>query len=93
MLTLDSILLISPHISFTFVEDDAFLLNTRSNKYFALEEVGAHLWALLKEGKGLKDACQSLLSEYDVEPAQLEQDILELVEHLLENGLVEIAQG
>jgi hypothetical protein len=90
MLTLASTLLIPSHVSFTFVEGNAFLLNTRSNKYFALDEVGARLWALLKDNKGLNDVYQSLLSEYEVEPVQLEQDVLELVEHLLENGLVEI---
>jgi len=30
------------------------------------------------------------LEEYQVEPAQLEQDLLELLAHLQENGLVEI---
>jgi hypothetical protein len=90
---MNSTLLIPPYVIFTIVGEDAFLLNTRSNKYFALQEVGTRLWALLKDGEGLKDAYQSLLAEYEVEPAQLEYDILELVEHLLENKLVEIVQA
>jgi hypothetical protein len=92
MLTLNSTLLIPAYVSFTIVDDDAVLLNTRSNQYFALEEVGARLWELLKDGKRLNDAHQSLLAEYEVEPAELERDILELVTHMLENGLVELIQ-
>jgi hypothetical protein len=92
MLTLDSTLRIPPHITFTFVDNDAVLLNTQTRKYFALEEVGASFWTLFKDGKGMREACQALLDEYEVEPAQLEQDILELVGQLIENGLVELVQ-
>jgi hypothetical protein len=92
MLTLDSKLLIPSYVAFTIVGEDAFLLNTRTNKYFGLQDVGMRLWELLKEGNGLRQACQSLLKEYEVEPVQLERDILELVERLLENKLVEIVQ-
>ncbi|HUH96917.1 MAG TPA: PqqD family protein [Anaerolineales bacterium] len=91
MLTLDSTLLIPPYVTFTVVGQDAFLLNTRTNRYFALQEVGTRLWTLLKDGTPLKEACQSLRAEYEVQPAQLEQDILELVGQLLDNKLVEIA--
>ena len=92
MLTLDTALRIPAHVSFTFVEEQAVLLNLRTNQYFSLDEVGAHLWALLKEGKSLREGYQVLLEEYEVEPAQLEQDVLELMENLKEHGLVEIVQ-
>jgi hypothetical protein len=91
MLTLHSNLRIPPYVTFTFVEGDAVLLNTRTNKYFALTEVGARFWTLFKEGKNLQETCQALVEEYEVEPAELEQDILELVGQLMENGLVELA--
>jgi hypothetical protein len=93
MLTLDVRLKLPAHVSFTLVEEDAILLNTQTNKYYALDEVGARLWGLLNEGKRLKEAYQILLDEYEVEPARLEKDLLELIDHLMENGLVEIAQG
>jgi hypothetical protein len=91
MLTLDTVLRTPANVSFSVVGEDAFLLNTRTNKYYGLEKVGARLWELLNEGKSLRDAHQIILSEYEVDPAQLEQDLLELLNHLLENGLVEIA--
>lgn len=93
MLTINSSLRIPANVSFSVVGEDAFLLNTYTNKYYTLEEVGARLWELLNEGKSLKEAHQIILSEYEVEPAQLERDILELINHLMENGLVEIVQG
>ncbi len=93
MLTLDSTLIIPNYISFTTVEEDAILLNTRTNKYFALEKVGARLWVIFKDDKNLRDAFQSLLEEYDVESVQLERDVLELVQQLAENQLVKIVEA
>lgn len=75
---------------FSLVEDDAFLLNTRTNQYFLLEEVGARLWDLLKEGLLLREAYERIGKEYDVAPAQLEKDLLELLAELKENGLVQV---
>jgi hypothetical protein len=89
MLTLDSILQIPDHVLFTKVDDDAVLLNTRTNQYFSLDEVGARFWNLLTEGKSLRAASEMLADEYEVEGAQLERDLLSLVERLMEHGLVE----
>jgi hypothetical protein len=91
MLTLNAVLRIPANVSFSVVGEDAFLLNTKTNKYYGLEKVGARLWELLNEGRSLNDAHQIILSEYEVDPAQLEQDLLELIDNLTENGLVEIA--
>lgn len=92
MLTIDSVLQIPAHVLFTTIENDAVLLNTETNKYYALNEVGARFWKLLTEGKILREAHRLLLEEYEVESADLEQDLLELVEDLRENGLVEITE-
>ncbi|MBI5964686.1 MAG: PqqD family protein [Chloroflexi bacterium] len=92
MLTLDASLRISTNVIFTVVGQDAFLLNTRTNKYYALEEVGVRLWELLNEGRQLRGCYQLLLNEYEVDPPQLERDILELIGALMENGLVEVIE-
>lgn len=40
----------------------------------------------------MKDALQIILSEYEVDLGNLEQDILELLDQLQEKGLVEIVE-
>jgi hypothetical protein len=92
MLTLEVVLRLPAYVSSTKVDEDVVLLNTRSNKYFALDEVGARLWNLLGEGKSLRECHRILLQEYKVESAQLEQDLLELLEQLRKHELVEIVQ-
>ncbi len=93
MVTLDSILHIPVHVLYTTVEQDAVLLNTLTNKYYSLNEVGARFWNLLVAGKTLREAHRALFEEFEVAPSRLEQDLLELVKHLQENGLIEIAEA
>ena len=93
MLTLDATVKIPESVLSTLLEQDAVLLDIRSNQYFALDEVGRRLWGLLSEGNSIRDIYQTLLDEYEVDAKQLEQDILELLNNLMENGLVEIVQG
>jgi Coenzyme PQQ synthesis protein D (PqqD) len=90
MLTLDDTLHIPDHVSFTFVDEEAVLLNMRTNQYYLLDEVGARLWGLLRDGKSLRESYQIILEEFEVDSATLEQDVLELLENLKEHGLVEI---
>jgi hypothetical protein len=93
MLTLEDTLHIPAHVSFTFVDGDAVLLNMHTNQYYWLDEVGARLWGFLRDGKSLRESYQEILSEYEVDSAQLEQDVLELLEKLKEQGLVEVIQA
>ncbi len=93
MLTLDATLHIPAHVFFTTVDQDAVLLNTQTNQYYALDEVGARFWQLFCDEESLRDVHQILLNEYQVSSAQLEQDLLELLADILENDLVEILKA
>jgi hypothetical protein len=93
MLNLDVNLLIPAYVSFTFVDEDAVLLNLHTNQYFLLDEVGARFWCLVQDGKSARETYQALLEDYEVNPAQLEKDLLELLQNMKEQGLVEIVQA
>jgi hypothetical protein len=90
MLTLDVQLRIPAYVSSNFVDEDAVLLNTRTNQYFALEAVSARTWRLIQAGLDLRACVRTLQSEYDVQTDELERDVLDLVRELLENGLLEL---
>ena len=93
MLSLDAALKIPASVLYTTVDQDVVLLNTLTNQYFALDEVGARFWVLLSEGKTLRETHRSLLEEYEVEALTLEQDLLELIEDLRKNELIKIPEA
>lgn len=75
-------------VLFQDVNDEVVLLDLASEHYFGLDEVGARVWMLLKEQKAAGQIVEELLQEYDVERAELEGDVLDLLAQLLEAGLI-----
>lgn len=70
--------------------DEAAILQMGSGVYFGLDPVGARLWSLLAEPRTVEDLRQTLIAEYEVEPAKCEEDLLALLENMHSKGLIEI---
>jgi hypothetical protein len=75
------------------LEGESVLLNLKSECYFGLDEVGTRMWAVLSNSASIQQAYEALLAEYDVEPDVLRRDLLNLIDKLIEHGLVEIGNA
>ena len=73
------------------VNGETVILDLNSESYFGLDEVGTRIWQLLQEKKNLQAVFDTLLDEYDVEAEQLESDINRLIDDMMKNGLLQIA--
>lgn len=74
------------------VSEGAVLLHTESEVYFGLNEVGREVWGLLPPTcKDLAQICDVLGDKYpDADPAELRQDVSDLIEHMVQEGLLVI---
>ena len=72
------------------VEDELVFLNQETGKYFNLDATGTRMWKLIVQNGQLEQVKQAMLAEYDVEPEQLEKDLLKLVDKLVANALLQI---
>ena len=72
------------------VGGESVLLNLKNERYFGLDDVGTQMWKALVASDSIQAAYERLLAEYDVEANQLRQDLDDLIQKLLEQGLVEI---
>ena len=77
-------------VLFQEVGGEAVLLNLASESYYGLNAVGTRVWALLGEDTRLQHVYDKLSSEYDVTPAQLESDLLVVVDEMAKAGLVTV---
>jgi hypothetical protein len=75
------------------VGDEAVILNLKSELYFGLNPVGTRMWAVLHDAPSIQSAYESLLTEFEVEPQRLRQDMDELLDQLLAQGLIEVGPG
>jgi len=73
------------------LDGESVILNLKSERYFGLDEVGTRMWEVLSTSGTIADAYQTLLSEYDVVPEQLQSDLDNLLEQLIQNGLINVS--
>lgn len=76
----------------TKLGEDAVILGVASGKYFGLNPVGARVWELVQERTRVSAVCDAVLAEYDVERAQCETDVLEVLHALADRGLLDVAE-
>ncbi len=69
---------------------ESVILNLKTGMYFGLNEVGASIWNLLQQPRSVKEICDQILDQYEVESEQCEQDVLKLLHELVESELIEI---
>jgi hypothetical protein len=83
----------APDVLFRVVGDEGVLLNLRTQRYLGLNPVGTRVWTILEHGATIQAAYDTLLREYDVEPATLRLDLDLFIGQLVEHELVEHAPG
>jgi len=70
---------------------EAAILNLKNGVYYGLDPVGARVWNLLQQPRTFAELRDILITEYDVDAARLESDMLDLLSRLAGNQLVEIS--
>jgi hypothetical protein len=86
--TLSDEVTISPEVLIQELDGEAVLLDLASESYFGLDDVGTRIWQLLQEHGSLQRVYDAMLTEFDVEPVRLEEDLLRHVGELADAGLV-----
>ena len=79
----------TPDALFATLSDGAVVLDIQTKKYFSLNDTGARIWALIREGLNTNDIVSVLLDEYDVSTSAAREAVSALVESLASQRLIE----
>lgn len=74
------------------LQEESVILNLDSERYYGLDDVGTRFLSVLNTSDSIQAAYEKLTQEYDVDEEVLRKDLLTLVEHLLEQGVVQISR-
>ena len=66
------------------------ILDLKAGEYYGLDELGARIWELIQEPRGVGEIRDVLVSEYDVQADRCERDVVTLLQSLVDEGLVEV---
>lgn len=90
MITLDTKITIPDTLFLQSVDEDTILLDTNTQEYFSLNEVGSTIWDIMSKVNNLKEVKKEILECYEVDEIQVESDILKFVEALKDKKLIYI---
>jgi len=74
----------------TEVDQEVVLMNVGRGRCYGLGETGTSVWRRLGSPIRVDDLCRELMLEYQADPEVLARDVITLLEHLQEEGLVKV---
>jgi hypothetical protein len=79
---------VQPDVLIREVGGESVILDLKTERYLGLNGVGTEMWKALTTSDSIQAAFEHLLAEYDVDPEVLRRDLHDLIEKLIEHGLV-----
>ena len=70
------------------LQQESVILNLDSERYYGLDDVGTRFLSALTASESIEAAYEKLIEEYDIDARVLRQDLLELVEQLVKQGIL-----
>ncbi len=90
-MTLESTVILLDTVFLQEVDDEIILLETNSEEYFSLNQVGGIFYQVLQEESNLLKALKMLEEHFEVPQAEIEKDFLTFLEDLEKKGLIAVA--
>lgn len=69
---------------------ETVILGLNAGRYYGVGDVGARVWQLIQEPRRVADIQDTIVAEYEVEPAVCEADLLKLLDQLAAARLIEV---
>jgi hypothetical protein len=89
-LAADSIIVRCEGIIDSEVNGEIVALSIEKGTCYGLNKVGARIWKIIVEPSRVRDVCDRLVLEYEVDPSTCEREVLDLLKELLGEGLIKV---
>lgn len=70
------------------LSDELVMMDINKGKYFSLNKVATRIWDLLERPLDMKELCETLKLEYEVDEEQCQREVKEHLAEMIKLGLV-----
>ena len=74
--------------TYQIVAEGTILIKLSTQQIYELNDTGTMFWKLIDGQRTIADCARAIAAEYEVEPEEVESDLLELAAELHEEGLI-----
>jgi hypothetical protein len=89
-ISLDSSVVMSSDQITSQLGDESVMLNLKDGMYYGLDAIGTRIWGLIDRPRSVREICDLIQGEYDVQPTACEQAVVALLRDLNARDLVEV---
>ena len=89
-MNINSKITLSKNVFAQEIDDETIILDSVTQEYFSINEIGKVIWSLIEEKKNLEEIKAEMLDMYEVPQEQLEKDVLNFLQALEQKGLIKI---
>jgi hypothetical protein len=89
-LTLDSLIRQHPEQIAAEADGEVLMMHIESGNYFGLNEVASYIWNQLEQPRRVAELCAAVLSEFAVDEARCQADVLIFLQGMPEDELVQV---
>jgi acetylornithine/succinyldiaminopimelate/putrescine aminotransferase len=68
------------------------MLSVENGKYYNFGECGGEIWDLMKEKISVNQMVEALISNYEIEQSDCEEQVISFLDELLAEGLIEVSE-
>lgn len=72
------------------MDGEKVMLSIQNGKYYNLGEIGGEIWERISESISILELISRLMSEYNVEQSECDEQVITFLEMLLNEDLIEI---
>ncbi len=72
------------------IDEETIILDSETQEYFSINEIGKVIWSLIEEKKNLEEIKAEMLDMYEVPEEQIEKDLLNFIQALEQKRLIKI---
>jgi len=72
------------------IDGEIVMMSVAQGNYYGLDAVGSRIWELIRQPCSVTALCDALLTEFDVDRATCEQDVLTFLNQLAEEKLIRV---
>ena len=89
-MNINSKITLSKNVFAQEIDEETIILDSETQEYFSINEIGKVIWSLIEEKKNLEEIKAEMLDMYEVPEEQLEKDVLNFLQALEQKGLIKI---
>ena len=89
--SISSIVSVNKETVYCSIEEEVVILDIKDGIYYGLNPVGAFVWNLIGKPKKIEEIFDAILEEFNVNEKKCKNDLMELINELLNKGLIEVS--